>query len=120
MSQVTNDVWKLMKLSNSTTADNYPESLGVFLILNAPFYFRAVWNVIKTFVDARTIKKFKILGSSFQGVLHEHVDIDNLPKEYGGSGKYGFKSLEDLKTESGYELFEIAKVFVSKGIGKKD
>ncbi len=33
---------------------------------------------------------------------------------------YGFKSLEDLKTESGYELFEIAKVFVSKGIGKKD
>ena len=120
MSQVTNDVWKLMKLSNSTTADNYPESLGVFFILNAPFYFRAVWNVIKTFVDARTIKKFKILGSSFQGVLHEHVDIDNLPKEYGGSGKYGFKSLEDLKTESGYELFEIAKVFVSKGIGKKD
>ena len=114
MSQVTGDVWKLLKLSNTTTADNYPESLGVFLILNAPWYFVTVWRIIKTFVDPRTIKKFKILGPNFQPVLHEYVDADNLPVEYGGNGKYGFKNLAELRTDAGYKLFEIASTFVAE------
>ena len=102
----------MAKLSNSATANNYPESLGIFLILNAPWYFRTVWGVIKTFVDPRTIKKFKILGSDFQQVLHQYVDMDNLPIEYGGTGKYTFKSIEELRTEAGYDLFEIGKEYV--------
>ena len=118
MSQVTGDVWKLLKLSNTTTADNYPESLGVFLILNAPWYFVTVWRIIKTFVDPRTIKKFKILGPNFQPVLHEYVDADNLPVEYGGNGKYGFKNLAELRTDAGYELFKTASAFVAEGKSK--
>ena len=114
MSQVTGDVWKLLKLSNTTTADNYPESLGVFLILNAPWYFVTVWRIIKTFVDPRTIKKFKILGPNFQPVLHEYVDADNLPVEYGGNGKYGFKNLAELRTDAGYSLSKSLRLLLPR------
>ena len=81
------------------------------MILNAPWYFVTVWRIIKTFVDPRTIKKFKILGPNFQPALHEYVDADNLPVEYGGNGKYGFKNLAELRTDAGYKLFEIASTF---------
>jgi hypothetical protein len=41
-------------------ADNYPEQLGEYLILNSPPFFPYIWAIIKTFVDEKTRSKVKI------------------------------------------------------------
>jgi hypothetical protein len=37
--------------------NHYPERLGVLILVDAPFLFRAFWKVISPFVDAKTLKK---------------------------------------------------------------
>ena len=44
----------LIKLSSKVTQDYYPETMGVTYVVNAPFSFRAVWAIIKGFLDERT------------------------------------------------------------------
>ena len=97
MSQVTGDVWKLLKLSNTTTADNYPESLGVFLILNAPWVFVTVWRIIKTFVDPRTIKSLRFLVPIFSQFFMSMWTPIIYPSNMVGMESMGLKIWQNLK-----------------------
>ena len=118
-SQITDEVWKMLRLSNHVTSNNFPESLGALFVINAPWYFRGVWTVLKTFVDARTISKFTILGSDYQKTLHKHVEPSNLPVDYGGTGLLGVSKLSDLHSNAnGYAVFGTAKTFVREQKGR--
>lgn len=64
--------------------DYYPEMLGHLFIVNAPFVFKAIWALIKGFIDEKTKKKTSIEGSDFLPKLKELVDEENLPKYFGG------------------------------------
>ena len=87
--------------------DVWPESLGELFVM------------LKTFVDARTISKFTILGSDYQKTLHKHVEPSNLPVEYGGTGLLGVSKLSDLHSiANGYEVFGTAKTFVREQKGR--
>jgi hypothetical protein len=65
--------------------DRYPETMGKFYIINAPWTFSAVWAIIKPWLDEVTVKKINILGSSYQDALLQQIPAENLPKEFGGS-----------------------------------
>jgi hypothetical protein len=65
--------------------DRYPECMGKFYIINAPWAFSAVWSVIKPWLDEVTVAKIEILGSSYKDKLLEQILSENLPKELGGS-----------------------------------
>ena len=54
-------------------AENFPESLGTTFVINAPYFFRMCWAAVTPFLSARTLAKFRILGSSFQSALLEQV-----------------------------------------------
>ena len=56
-------------------------------VVNAPFIFSGAWAVVKGFLDERTVKKIKILGSSFQKEVAELVDLETLPSFLGGKCK---------------------------------
>ena len=64
--------------------DRYPETMGKFYIINAPWAFTAVWSVIKGWLDPVTVAKIQILGGSYKDELIKQIPIENLPKEFGG------------------------------------
>lgn len=42
---------------------HYPESMGLTLIINAPWLFHGVWKFIRPFIDKTSVQKIKILSS---------------------------------------------------------
>jgi hypothetical protein len=70
--------------ASSVGQDRYPETMGKFYIINAPWAFSAVWTVIKPWLDEVTVKKIDILGSGYKEKLLEQIPKESLPKEFGG------------------------------------
>ncbi|PPQ81318.1 hypothetical protein CVT26_014433 [Gymnopilus dilepis] len=70
--------------ASSIGQDRYPETMGKFYIINAPWAFSAVWGVIKPWLDEVTVKKINILGSGYKEELLKQIPEENLPKEFGG------------------------------------
>jgi hypothetical protein len=70
--------------ASSVGQDRYPETMGKFYIINAPWAFSAVWTVIKPWLDEVTVKKIDILGSGYKDKLLEQIPKESLPKEFGG------------------------------------
>ncbi|KAJ7054361.1 CRAL-TRIO domain-containing protein [Mycena amicta] len=64
--------------------NRYPESMGKFYIINAPWAFTAVFAMIKPWLDEVTVSKIDILGSAYAETLLGQIDAENLPKELGG------------------------------------
>jgi len=70
--------------ASSISQDRYPESMGKFYIINAPWAFSAVWSVIKRWLDEVTVSKIDILGTAYKDVLLKQISPENLPEEFGG------------------------------------
>lgn len=65
--------------------DRYPECMGKFYIINAPYLFSTVWSFIKPWLDEVTVSKIAILSSSqYKAQLLQQIPSQNLPKEFGG------------------------------------
>ncbi|KAF9563378.1 hypothetical protein CPC08DRAFT_632804 [Agrocybe pediades] len=73
-----------LSAASSIGQDRYPETMGKFYIINAPWAFTAVWMVIKPWLDVVTVNKIKILGSGYKDELKKQIPLENLPKEFGG------------------------------------
>lgn len=70
--------------ASSIGQDRYPETMGKFYIINAPWAFTAVWAMIKGWLDEVTVSKIMILGSGYKDELRKQIPMENLPKEFGG------------------------------------
>ncbi|CAL1701897.1 unnamed protein product [Somion occarium] len=64
--------------------DRYPESMGKFYIINAPWGFSTIWSFIKPWLDEVTVSKIDIIGSTYAEKLLQQIPAENLPKEFGG------------------------------------
>ena len=76
---------KTLKKISKTVSDNCPEILGKCYILNAPFYFRFIWKVVKFWVDKKTRNNFVIFSNNGEKELKKIIDEDNLPVFLGGN-----------------------------------
>ena len=65
--------------------DRYPECMGKFYIINAPWAFSAVWGIIRPWLDEVTVSKIDILSGGYKEKLLAQIDAENLPKEFGGT-----------------------------------
>jgi hypothetical protein len=65
----------------------YPECMGKFYIINAPYLFSGVWAVIKPWLDAVTVAKIQISSSGHQAELLKQIPVENLPM---GDRKTGY------------------------------
>lgn len=63
----------------------YPETLGHFFIINAPWIFTPLWALLRPWLDPVTRDKFSVLGGNYRDALLQHVDAASLPEEYGGT-----------------------------------
>jgi len=71
--------------ATSIGQDRYPETMGKFYIINAPWAFSAVWSIVKPWLDEVTVSKIDILGSTYQEKLLTQIPAENLPKDLGGT-----------------------------------
>ncbi|KAI9798578.1 MAG: cytosolic factor, phosphatidylinositol/phosphatidylcholine transfer protein [Piccolia ochrophora] len=74
-----------VKQTSVLSQNYYPERLGKLYVINAPWGFSSVFNVVKGFLDPVTVQKIHILGSGYQAQLLEQVPKENLPKRFGGT-----------------------------------
>jgi len=62
----------------------FSNSTGKFYLINSPWGFSTIWNVVKRWLDPVTVDKISILGSSYQSTLLEQIPAENLPSQFGG------------------------------------
>lgn len=71
--------------ASSIGQDRYPETMGKFYIINAPWAFSTVWSFIKPWLDEVTVAKIDIVGSGYKDKLAAQISPENMPKEFGGT-----------------------------------
>ncbi len=90
-------VYSYVKQASGISQNYYPERLGRFYLINAPWGFSTVWAVVKSWLDPVTVAKIHILGSGYQKELFEQIPKENLPRIFGGEcdceGGCGFSDM---------------------------
>ena len=64
---------EFVKIAAKIGQDYYPEMLGRMFIINTPFTFKALWTIVKAFIDEKTSNKISLEGSSYAKKLLELV-----------------------------------------------
>ncbi|KAK2591186.1 phosphatidylinositol transfer protein csr1 [Conoideocrella luteorostrata] len=77
---------------------NYPESLGVVLIHNAPWVFKACWKIIHGWLDP--VIASKVHFTNGRKDLEEFIDPDQIIKELGGDEDWEYKYDEPVPGEN--------------------
>ncbi|XP_058085840.1 phosphatidylinositol/phosphatidylcholine transfer protein SFH11-like isoform X2 [Magnolia sinica] len=95
----------------------YPETLHQLFIVNAGSGFRALWQVLKAFLEPRTVAKIHVLGSTYQSELVKAIDPRNLPNFLGGTctcSEYGGCLLKDRGPWTNTEILDLLQAVVDK------
>eukprot|EP00797_Seminavis_robusta_P015245 Sro2295_g322340.2 (296) ;mRNA; r:7882-8769 len=97
----------------------FPEALSKLIIFNAPFFFSAIWLVLKVFLDPRTIQKVDIFAYESSGMkcIAEHIDSTQLIADYGGKGPSCQDILHQLREKG--TLREVVERFMINSRGNK-
>lgn len=77
-------VYNLIQADMGICQDYYPESLASSYIINCGFIFKALFAIIKPFLDVKTRGKIKVFGADYKKALLEIIDKENLPTLIGG------------------------------------
>lgn len=80
-------VYSYIREASNIGQNFYPERMGKFYVINAPFGFSTVFSMIKRFLDPVTVEKIFVLGSKYQTELLKQVPIQNLPVKFGGKSE---------------------------------
>ncbi|KAK4461079.1 CRAL-TRIO domain-containing protein [Cladorrhinum samala] len=78
-------VFGYVKQASGLSQNYYPERLGRLYLINAPWGFSTVWNVVKAWLDPVTVEKIHVLGGGYQKELLGQIPAENLPKQFGGT-----------------------------------
>ena len=70
----------------SFTGDHFPERAGFILVINTPFWFQSIWNILKPWIDPVTLQKIDLIRGKEQilEALLKLIPLENIPPEYGG------------------------------------
>lgn len=83
-------------------SDNFPERLKRLVLYPFPWYGRALWSVIRMFVDKRSQDKVMLLpacsGGGLPKEIKEFLDVDQVPTCCGGLNE---EPILDILTQTG-------------------
>ncbi|KAI1177013.1 CRAL-TRIO domain-containing protein [Nemania sp. FL0916] len=86
--------WNLkshMQAASQLATAHYPETLDRIFIIGAPYFFSTVWGWIKRWFDPVTVSKIFILSDhDVLPVLTTFMDLEDIPKNYGGKLDWSF------------------------------
>ena len=89
-------VYSYVSAASAIGQNYYPERMGKFYIINAPWGFSTAFSVIKKLLDEVTAKKIHILGSSYSADLLKQIPAENLPTKFGGKSDTPEVELSDV------------------------
>ncbi|KAK4549026.1 hypothetical protein LTR36_007482 [Oleoguttula mirabilis] len=93
--------WSLrnhMSDASTLATAHYPETLDRIFVVGAPSFFPTVWDWAKKWFDPITVSKIFILSDkNMKETLEKFVDIDNIPKKYGGNLDWQFGDMPYLE-----------------------
>jgi hypothetical protein len=72
-----------IKFMINTMQNYYPECLGLALVVNAPWTFNTIWNVIRPWLDPIVESKIRFIKNSKD--LIEYIDSSNIPQRLEGN-----------------------------------
>jgi len=75
---------KFVQFMSDLGADHYPESLGKTWLINCPWYFNKIWNIVKPFIDKDTLSKLFVNSGVPLEELLKVLPRALLLKELGG------------------------------------
>jgi len=78
-------VYSYVKQASAMSQNYYPERLGKFYLINAPWGFATVFSVVKGYLDPVTVEKIHVLGNGYHKELLAQVPAENLPEFLGGT-----------------------------------
>lgn len=86
MRDFVGDCVDYVKQCSKFTGQHYPERAGFIFVVNVPFWFQTIWNVVKPMVDEVTLQKIDIIRGKDKVLkaLLKQIPIENIPPEYGG------------------------------------
>ncbi|KAI7842782.1 hypothetical protein COHA_003528 [Chlorella ohadii] len=87
LKHLTGDVKSMLSRITETDQNNYPETLGKTVIINAPTVFKMIWAMVRPMLDVRTQAKIEVAPSDYMKVLLRYVDAENIPEYLGGKSK---------------------------------
>mmetsp|Transcript_2946 Transcript_2946/g.3720 ORF Transcript_2946/g.3720 Transcript_2946/m.3720 type:complete len:157 (+) Transcript_2946:3-473(+) len=76
-----------LKNAVSISQDHYPERGSKIFIINAPFFFKRAFTLVKPFMAEATLEKMEVHAKNFHQALLKDIDADVLPKRYGGNSE---------------------------------
>ena len=71
----------------------FPETLHQLILINVPLAIKIVANVLSQYLHESTMSKLIVYSSDFIKEIDKHVDINMIPKKYGGKGKWDVRLL---------------------------
>ena len=80
----TYQVLSYVRAASNIGQNYYPERMGKFYLINAPFGFATAFRIFKPFLDPVTISKIFILGWNYKSELLKQIPAENLPVKFGG------------------------------------
>lgn len=86
MSQISRSFLGLTKRLAAVDQEQYPETLGRIIIINAPSAFPMAWRMVKGFLDPVVTSKITVCGgpAEWEPILFDLIGRENLPSNYGG------------------------------------
>ncbi|WPG97843.1 SEC14 cytosolic factor [Acrodontium crateriforme] len=100
--------WNLrahMSDASTLATAHYPETLDRIFVVGAPSFFPTVWSWIQRWFDPITVSKIFILSEKeMRPTLEKFIDLDNVPKKYGGNLDWQFGDMPNLDDQIVNEL----------------
>ena len=86
-SMLSGDVLRYLKRAGDTNSAHYPSTIKRAFVVNSPFYLAGIFSGIRNILPESV--HVELLGGSSQiQHLTEFIDLDQIPKEYGGTSQY--------------------------------
>ncbi|KAG1675981.1 hypothetical protein FOA52_014225 [Chlamydomonas sp. UWO 241] len=82
-----NQMKALLVPTMNITRDNYPETMGQVIIINAPAIFNGAWEVGRRMLTADTQRKIQVTGRSYMDTLLKCIDLTQVPECLNGLSK---------------------------------
>jgi len=81
---LSNMDYDIIKFMIKVFTEFFPETLGIMLVVNAPWIFKSCWKMVKPLLDPITAKKIAFVSSE---KLFNYVDPEVLPPNLGGTNE---------------------------------
>jgi len=81
------DAVSFLRQTSELCGKHYPGRTSYIFVINAPYWFSVMWNILKGFVGKATLDQVQVVRgqNEIRKVLAEHIDAENIPPVYGGS-----------------------------------